>query len=56
VSIKNGFLDTCHEAERGHTAPLTPQQAVEGMIHVIDTLTPHHNGRFFTWQGREQVW
>lgn len=40
----------------GRAAPLTPRQAVEGMLHVIDTLTPHHNGRFFTWRGREQVW
>jgi NAD(P)-dependent dehydrogenase (short-subunit alcohol dehydrogenase family) len=40
----------------GRTAPITPRQAVEGMVHIIDTLTPHHNGRFFTWQGREQVW
>jgi hypothetical protein len=40
----------------GHAAPLTPRQAVEGMIYVIDTLTPQHNGRFFTWQGSEQVW
>ena len=40
----------------GRGAPLTPQQAVEGMIRVIDTLTPRHSGRFFTRQGHEQVW
>jgi NAD(P)-dependent dehydrogenase (short-subunit alcohol dehydrogenase family) len=40
----------------GRGAPTTPQQAVDGMIRLIDTLTPEHNGRFFTWQGNEQVW
>ena len=40
----------------GPSAPVTSQQAVQGMIRVIDTLTPEKNGRFFTWQGQEQVW
>ena len=40
----------------GPSAPVTPQQAVQGMIRVIDTLTPEKNGRFFTWRGQEQVW
>jgi NAD(P)-dependent dehydrogenase (short-subunit alcohol dehydrogenase family) len=40
----------------GPDAPVTPQQSVRGMIHVIDTLTPQHNGRFFTWHGGDQVW
>lgn len=40
----------------GRRAPTTPQQSVDGMIRLIDTLTPEHNGRFFTWQGHEQVW
>jgi NAD(P)-dependent dehydrogenase (short-subunit alcohol dehydrogenase family) len=40
----------------GHGAPTTLQQSVEGMIRALDTLAPEHNGRFFTWQGNEQVW
>jgi len=40
----------------GRGAPTTPQQSVDGMIRVIDTLTPKHNGRFFTWQGHEHAW
>ena len=40
----------------GQARRLPPQQAVQGMIRVIDTLTPEKNGRFFTWQGQEQVW
>jgi NAD(P)-dependent dehydrogenase (short-subunit alcohol dehydrogenase family) len=40
----------------GPDAPITPEQSVRGMIHVIDTSTPQHNARFFTWQGRELAW
>jgi NAD(P)-dependent dehydrogenase (short-subunit alcohol dehydrogenase family) len=40
----------------GRAAPTTPRQSVEGMIRVIDRLTPAQNGRFFTWQGHEQAW
>ena len=40
----------------GPGAPLTPRQSVEGMIRVIEGLTRRQNGRFLTWQGREQVW
>jgi NAD(P)-dependent dehydrogenase (short-subunit alcohol dehydrogenase family) len=40
----------------GAQAPITPEQSVRGMLHVIDSLTPYHNGRFFTWEGNEQAW
>src|SRR5918996_1427519 len=31
----------------GPHAPMTPKQSVRGMIHVIATLRPQHNARFF---------
>jgi NAD(P)-dependent dehydrogenase (short-subunit alcohol dehydrogenase family) len=40
----------------GPSAPVTPQQAVQGMIRVIDTVTLGKTGCFFTWRGQEQVW
>jgi hypothetical protein len=40
----------------GPSAPVTPQQAVQGMIRVIDTVTLDKTGCFFTWRGQEQVW
>ena len=40
----------------GRGAPTTPRQSADGMIRVIDSLRPEHNGRFFTWQGHEQAW
>jgi NAD(P)-dependent dehydrogenase (short-subunit alcohol dehydrogenase family) len=40
----------------GPEAPTTPEAAAAGLIKVIDTLTPEQNGRFFTWEGREQAW
>lgn len=40
----------------GPEAPVTPEQAVDGMIQVIDGLTPRDNGRFLDWKGAEQTW
>lgn len=40
----------------GPDAPLSPEQAVDGMIRVIDRLKPSHSGHFLTWQGDEQAW
>jgi NAD(P)-dependent dehydrogenase (short-subunit alcohol dehydrogenase family) len=40
----------------GPNAPTTPKQSVRGMVHRIDTLTPQHNARFFSWQGHELAW
>jgi NAD(P)-dependent dehydrogenase (short-subunit alcohol dehydrogenase family) len=40
----------------GPEAPITPEQAVDGMIQVIDGLTPRHNGCFLDWKGAEQIW
>jgi NAD(P)-dependent dehydrogenase (short-subunit alcohol dehydrogenase family) len=40
----------------GSQAPTTPEQSVRGMLRMIDSLTPQHNGRFFTWEGEEQAW
>jgi NAD(P)-dependent dehydrogenase (short-subunit alcohol dehydrogenase family) len=40
----------------GPDAPLSPEEAVDGMIRVIDRLKPSHSGRFLTWQGDEQTW
>lgn len=31
---------------------LTPQESVEGMLHVIPTKTLEHSGTFWTWEGR----
>jgi NAD(P)-dependent dehydrogenase (short-subunit alcohol dehydrogenase family) len=40
----------------GPSAPMTAEKAVRSMIHLIDSLTPRHNGRFLNWQGHEQDW
>jgi NAD(P)-dependent dehydrogenase (short-subunit alcohol dehydrogenase family) len=40
----------------GPAAPTTPEVAVAGLMRVIDDLTPEHNARFITWEGREQAW
>jgi NAD(P)-dependent dehydrogenase (short-subunit alcohol dehydrogenase family) len=40
----------------GPEAPVTPEQAVDAMIQVIDGLKPRDNGRFLDWKGGEQPW
>lgn len=40
----------------GPDAPVTPVEAVDAMIKVIDRLKPRHNGSFLDWQGTEQAW
>lgn len=40
----------------GPEAPVTPEQAVDAMIQVIDGLTARDNGRFLDWKGAEQPW
>lgn len=40
----------------GSGASLTPQEAVQGMIRVIDGLTPQDTGRFLQWNGAELPW
>ena len=40
----------------GPNAPVTPRQAVEGMIKVIDSLTTKDNGQFLNWRGEQVPW
>lgn len=40
----------------GPNASITPSESVDGMIRVIDSLTPKHNGMFLDWQGKELSW
>lgn len=40
----------------GPSAPLGVEESTEGILHVLDGLTPADHGRFLTWDGREQPW
>jgi NAD(P)-dependent dehydrogenase (short-subunit alcohol dehydrogenase family) len=40
----------------GASAPLSPAEAVAGLMRVIDGLTPADTGRFIDWQGRPLAW
>lgn len=35
---------------------ITPQQSAEGMLDVIDRLTPDDNGSFWDWRGERVPW
>ena len=40
----------------GFSAPLSPQESIQGMIKVIDSLTMDDTGRFLDWQRNELLW
>lgn len=40
----------------GQKAKLTPQQSVEGLLKVVDGLTPADAGKFFQWDGSAHAW
>lgn len=40
----------------GAQAPLAPAEAIEGLLRVLNGITPEHAGRFFGWDGQEIPW
>jgi NAD(P)-dependent dehydrogenase (short-subunit alcohol dehydrogenase family) len=40
----------------GQGAPLTPEEAIRGMVNIIDGLTPDDTARFLQWDGKELPW
>lgn len=40
----------------GSSAALTPTESATGLLHVIDGLTPAHNGHYYQWDGSELPW
>lgn len=40
----------------GPDAHITTAESAEGVLQVIEALTPGDNGRFLTWEGKELPW
>jgi NAD(P)-dependent dehydrogenase (short-subunit alcohol dehydrogenase family) len=40
----------------GPKAPLSPQESVTAMRHLIETLGPDQSGKFYNYDGREYPW
>jgi NAD(P)-dependent dehydrogenase (short-subunit alcohol dehydrogenase family) len=40
----------------GPKAPLSPQESVTAMRHLIETLGPDKSGKFYNYDGREYPW
>jgi NAD(P)-dependent dehydrogenase (short-subunit alcohol dehydrogenase family) len=37
-------------------APLEPEESIDGMMRVIETLNIEHTGSFLNWKGEEMPW
>jgi len=57
VCLHPGTVDTplTRAFARGHPT-VTPQQAAQHLLQVIDRLSAAQSGRFFDWSGREIPW
>jgi len=53
VAVNPGWVST---DMGGPQATLDPDEAVTGMLSVIDGLTPSDAGRFLQWNGTELAW
>ena len=40
----------------GDSAPLSVEESADGIVALLDDLTPEQHGRFWTWDGREHDW
>jgi len=53
VALHPGWVQT---RMGGSAAPVPPEQSVQGMLRIIDGLTPEQSGRAFDFQGRDIRW
>lgn len=53
VSLDPGWVQT---DMGGEDADLAPEEAVKGILRVIDTLTRKDNGTYLRWNGRTLAW
>lgn len=57
VALHPGTVATAFTADYlgGHPA-VTPDEAAENLLHVMDGLTPAQTGGFYDWAGKEVAW
>ena len=57
VSLHPGTVQTAFTRKYlGRHPSVTPAEAAENLIRVIDGLRPEQTGRFFDWAGKEVPW
>lgn len=54
IALHPGWVQT--PMTRNENAPMTPEESIEGMLRVIDTLEMQDTGRFLDWKGIEVPW
>jgi len=53
VVINPGWVQT---DMGGRGASITPKESVNGILHVMDGLTPEQNGSFMNYRGQTEPW
>lgn len=56
VAMSPGWVDTDMGSRGGRTPPLTPEQSVDGMLHVLAGLKLADTGKFLKYDGSEVPW
>lgn len=57
VALHPGTVATAFTADYlGRHPAVTPDEAAENLLHVIDGLTPAQTGGFYDWAGKEVAW
>lgn len=57
VALHPGTVATAFTADYlGRHPAVTPDEAAENLLHVMDGLTPAQTGGFYDWAGKEVAW
>ncbi len=57
VALHPGTVATAFTADYlGRHLAVTPDEAAENLLHVMDGLTPAQTGGFYDWAGKEVAW
>lgn len=56
VALHPGTVETAFTRNYPQHAKVTPDQAADNLLSVLDRLTPAESGGFFDWQGKTVPW
>jgi NAD(P)-dependent dehydrogenase (short-subunit alcohol dehydrogenase family) len=54
IALHPGWVKTTMAYTKN--APLEPEESIDGMMRVVETLNIEHSGSFLNWKGEEMPW